>query len=104
MKRAIEITQVDFSIVCGRRTQAEQRALFHAGKTPSLNSRHLTGHAVDVAPFVGGKIVWDWPSFRKLAPFIEAAAVEVGCPIQWGGNWKAPNTPDGPHWQIPWGK
>lgn len=100
MRRAIEITEIDFAIVCGRRTQAEQDALFRAGKSKIRHSLHLTGHAVDVAPFVGGTIVWDWPNYYKLAPFIKRAALECAVAITWGGDWKAPNTPDGPHWQI----
>jgi len=100
MLRAIEITEIDFAIVCGRRTRAEQDALVRAGKSTVRNSYHLTGHAVDVAPFVGGTIVWDWPNYHRLAPYIKQAAVECDVKITWGGDWRAPNTPDGPHWQI----
>jgi len=64
-----------------------------------MNSRHLTGHAVDIAATVGGKVRWDWPLYYKLANvFFEAARIE-GVPIEWGGDW--PKLRDGPHYQLP---
>jgi peptidoglycan L-alanyl-D-glutamate endopeptidase CwlK len=66
----------------------------------TLNSRHLTGHAVDVAPVYNGKISWDWPLYYVLADCIKTAAKLVDVPIEWGGDWK--RAKDGPHWQLPW--
>lgn len=105
VRRALEITTIDFSVICGIRSLVEQRKAVSAGTSTTMNSRHLTGHAVDLAPFVGGKISWDWDHYRILAPHVKAAAKELSVPIEWGGDW--PNNPpesisDGPHWQLPW--
>ena len=100
--RAIEITDVDFSIIEGLRTLERQKQMVASGASKTLNSRHLDGHAVDIAPYVGGEIRWDWPLYYKLAKAMKAAAREVGVPIEWGGDWL--RFKDGPHWQLPWGK
>jgi peptidoglycan L-alanyl-D-glutamate endopeptidase CwlK len=98
MKRAIQITPVDFAIIDGIRTVDEQRELFRRGATKTMNSRHLTGHAVDVAPFIGGRIRWDWPPFHVIAKAVKDAAAEDNIKIVWGGDWKS--FPDGPHFEL----
>jgi peptidoglycan L-alanyl-D-glutamate endopeptidase CwlK len=101
IKKAAEITKVEFAVIEGLRTLERQKQLVAAGASKTLKSRHLTGHAVDVVPLVDGKIRWDWPLYHKLAPFIQAAAraVDPPVPIEWGGLWTS--FPDGPHWQLP---
>jgi peptidoglycan L-alanyl-D-glutamate endopeptidase CwlK len=99
---AIEVTTVDFTVIEGLRTAERQAQLLKEHKTQTLQSRHLTGHAVDIAPWVNGTVSWAWTDFDALAPNILGAAKELGIPIEWGGNWKSFR--DGPHWQIPWGK
>lgn len=99
IKKAAEITKVEFVVIEGLRTLERQKQLVAAGASKTLKSRHLTGHAVDVVPLVDGKIRWDWPLYHKLAPFIQAAARAENVPIEWGGDWKS--FPDGPHWQLP---
>ena len=37
-----------FVVICGRRTIEQQRALVAQGKSKTMHSRHLTGHAVDL--------------------------------------------------------
>jgi peptidoglycan L-alanyl-D-glutamate endopeptidase CwlK len=98
--RAIQLTEVDFSIIEGLRTLERQKQLVASGASKTLNSRHLDGHAVDIAPYVNGEIRWDWPLYNKLAKAMKAAAKEVGVPIEWGGDWL--RFKDGPHWQLPW--
>lgn len=100
MKLAIARSPVDFSVIEGVRTIETQRKYFAAGATRTMKSRHLTGHAVDVAPYVDGQIRWDWPLYHKLAPAVKAAAKDLGIPIEWGGDWRT--FKDGPHWQLPW--
>jgi peptidoglycan LD-endopeptidase CwlK len=97
IERAITVTAVDFVVLEGVRTLARQRELVAAGASRTLNSRHLTGHAVDIAPWVGA-VRWDWPLFDRLAVYVKQAAREVGVPIRWGGDWK---WRDGPHWELP---
>lgn len=100
--RAIELSTIDFTVLEGLRTLARQKELFAARATTTMNSRHLTGHAVDLAPIVGGTVRWDWPLYHRLAKFIKAAAEDVDVPVEWGGDWKS--FKDGPHWQLPFAK
>lgn len=102
MDRALQITAIDFRVIEGLRTVARQRQLVASGASQTMRSRHLTGHAVDIAPLVGGVIRWDWPLFHRLAPGVKQAAIDLDVPLTWGGDWA--NFPDGPHWQLPWAK
>lgn len=102
IKRAIEITPVDFTVLEGIRTKARQKELLASGASTTMRSRHLTGHAVDIAPLANGKVSWHWPHYYQLAPAVKQAAKELGIEIEWGGDWKS--FKDGPHWQLPWGK
>lgn len=98
VNRAIELSEVDFAVVEGLRTQARQKQLVQAGASQTMDSRHLTGHAVDLAPYIGGQIRWDWPPFYKIADAMKAAAKELGVSLNWGGDWTT--LKDGPHWQL----
>ena len=98
--RAIEITEVDFAVIEGRRTLERQRQLVKKGASRTMRSRHLTGHAVDLAPWTGGTIRWDWPLFYPIAKAMKQAAGELGIAIRWGGDWK--RFKDGPHFQLQW--
>lgn len=108
-KEAIKITKVDFIILEGLRTKERQRELYNRGASKTMNSRHLTGHAVDAAPYVDGAVSWHWPDYHQLAPYIRQAANRLGIrtngqypDLEWGGDWKS--FPDGPHWQLSWAK
>ena len=97
VKRAIEITEIDFVVTEGLRTKERQAELFKAGASQTMNSRHLTGHAVDLAAWVG-QVRWDWGLYTKLAQSMKAAAKEVEISIVWGGDWRG--FPDGPHFEL----
>lgn len=97
VNKAIEITTQDFTVLEGLRTLERQQQLYNTGKSKTMNSRHLTGHAVDLAPW---PISWDWEYFYPIADAVKQAAEEVDVPIEWGGDWKS--FPDGPHFQLPW--
>ena len=99
IRRAAAETKVPFAVVEGLRTLERQKQLKAAGATRILNSRHITGHAVDLVPLVDGKARWDWPLYHRLAPVIRAAARAENVPLEWGGDWKS--FPDAPHWQLP---
>lgn len=98
VKRADELYQGEFKITEGLRTLERQRKLKAAGKSKTLNSRHLTGHAVDISPIVDGTISWDKRDYNQLGKVVKQAARELGTPIEWGGDWGW----DFPHWQLPW--
>lgn len=100
VRRALEISSIDFSVIEGVRTIERQEELVKAGASQTMKSRHLTGHAVDLAPFVNNQVRWDWPLYYKLAEAMYAAARELNVPIEWGGRWTS--FPDGPHFQLPW--
>ena len=100
VKRAIAITEVDFRVQEGLRTRKRQEELLKAGATKTLNSRHLTGHAVDLIALVNGKVRWDWPLYYKIADAMKRASAELDIPLEWGGDWKT--FKDGPHFQLPW--
>jgi peptidoglycan LD-endopeptidase CwlK len=102
VKKAAAMSSLDFTVLEGLRTKARQQQLFQNGATKTMNSRHLNGHAVDLAPMIGGTVSWDWPLYHKLAAIVKAAAVAEGVPIEWGGDWRS--FKDGPHWQLPWSK
>jgi peptidoglycan L-alanyl-D-glutamate endopeptidase CwlK len=69
-----------------------------AGASKTLRSRHLTGHAIDFAPLVGGEVTWKWPPFAMVAAAFKRAAAELGVPILWGGDWRTFR--DGPHIEL----
>ena len=97
---AAQITEVDFIVTEGLRTKERQEQLVRAGASKTLRSRHLTGHAVDLAAKVGNEVRWDWPLYHKLAAAMKDSAATLGIEIEWGGDWKS--FPDGPHFQLPW--
>lgn len=99
VKRAIQITPIDFIVVEGLRTKERQAYLVEKGASKTMNSRHLTGDAVDLAPIVDNKVSWDWKYFYPLAEAVKKAAKEVKVEVEWGGDWTS--FKDGPHWQLP---
>lgn len=99
VRRAAEITKVEFIVTEGRRTAERQRSLVASGASRTLNSRHLSGHAVDLAAKVGGQVRWDWPLYARLAEAMKAAAAQLSLPLVWGGDWR--RFRDGPHFELP---
>jgi len=98
VRRALELSPVDFAVVEGLRTKERQAELLAAGASTTMNSRHLTGHAVDLAPVIGGEIRWDWPPFHDIAAAMKKAAEELSVAIVWGGDWRT--FKDGPHFEL----
>lgn len=120
VKRAIEITEIDFTVIEGVRSVARQRELVKKGASKTMNSRHITGHAVDIVPLVDGKVSWNFNYYYPLAKAMAQAATELGVNVRWGGAWtnirNKKGTPqqwvkeyyneggkfqDGPHFEIP---
>lgn len=107
---AAERTDTPFIVTEGLRTLERQKKLLAAGASKTLRSRHLTGHAIDVAAYLdldgdgekdpAEQIRWDWPLYSKIAIVMKDAALRLGIPIEWGGDWRT--FKDGPHFQLPW--
>lgn len=99
VERAIEITTVDFTVLEGLRAPERQKVLVESGASQTLNSRHITGHAIDLGAWVDGQVDWSWPLYHKIAKAMKTAAQELGVKIEWGGDWRT--FKDGPHFQLP---
>jgi peptidoglycan L-alanyl-D-glutamate endopeptidase CwlK len=95
---ALTYSPHDFTITEGLRSVARQRELKAAGASQTMNSRHITGHAIDFAVLVGGKVRWDWPLYGQVATAFKRASKELGVPIIWGGDWRSLR--DGPHVEL----
>lgn len=100
VKRAIEVSEYDFMVVEGLRTIETQREYVKKGVSKTMNSFHLTGHAVDLAPLENGAIDWgnSKGQFDSVAKAMKQAAKELGVKIEWGGDWKS--FVDKPHFQV----
>ena len=98
VREAAALSPVDFMVTEGVRTPERQAALVRAGASRTLRSRHLTGHAVDVAALVEGQVRWDWPLYPRIAAAFKAAATRQGTAIIWGGDWAS--LKDGPHFEL----
>jgi peptidoglycan L-alanyl-D-glutamate endopeptidase CwlK len=126
VNRALELTVQDFSVHDGLRTVEEQKKMVASGASKTMDSRHLTGHAVDLVPYINGKLRWEWVPIYRIADTVRIAAIELGTPIRWGGAWditftENPDSPedlvidyvarrkkagkeafiDGPHFELP---
>lgn len=100
MERSIAITKIDFVIIEGVRTLERQRELVAKGASKTMNSRHLTGHAIDIVPLFDGQISWRLALYDELIPYIKAAARDCRYPVECGHDWK--KFRDSPHIQLPW--
>lgn len=100
MQEAIRYT--DFTITEGLRTKERQKELYDGGFSKTLDSKHLTGEALDIAP---------WPvdyknleAFHFLAGVVTAVATRlynegtITRKLKWGGHWKS--FKDMPHWEL----
>lgn len=97
----------------GLRTAARQKELVAAGKSRTLDGKHLTGHAVDLVVAPGGKPDWSPKAYTELARTFAQVGLEFGLPVRWGGSWRWISGPkcsdypflaakffDGPHFEI----
>ena len=96
--RALQLSSVDFAVTEGLRSKERQAELVAQKKSQTQNSRHLTGHAVDVVAYVGKEISWDWALYEEINKAFQEAAKELGVSIIWGGSWTSLR--DGPHFEL----
>jgi peptidoglycan L-alanyl-D-glutamate endopeptidase CwlK len=85
--RSIQFAPFEFIITEGLRTKERQAALVKAGASKTMNSRHLTGHAVDLAAIVAGEPSWKFELYYELAEAMRSAAKNLHIPLEWGGAW-----------------
>ena len=90
------IAPVRFKVVEGIRTKTRQRQLLKEGTTKTLNSKHLIGRAVDIAPIIDGKVSWDWKDFTPLVDCAREVSAGFGVPLVFGYDWGW----DAPHWEM----
>jgi peptidoglycan L-alanyl-D-glutamate endopeptidase CwlK len=113
IERAIELSTVDFGVTCGLRTVEEQKDLYASGRTKpgpiltkTMNSRHLSGKAVDLVAIVAGEAKWDMGLYEKINKAVQKASNELGIPVVWGGDWNGNGSTlderfiDGVHWEL----
>lgn len=92
VKRAITITTQDFSVHEGVRSLATQRDYVRRGVSQTMNSRHLKqadgfGKAVDLVPYAGGMLRWEWPLIYPMIEAVRLAAIDEDVIVRWGGGW-----------------
>jgi peptidoglycan L-alanyl-D-glutamate endopeptidase CwlK len=112
---ALQNSPVDFTITDGVRTTAQQQVLYAQGRTApgkivtnldgvKEKSKHQIqadgqGHAIDLYPYVNGKVqTEDTANLKHIAKHIKATAKRLGYNIEWGGDWK--NFVDMPHFEL----
>lgn len=97
--RALQESPLDFVVIEGLRTKERQKQLVASGASRTMNSRHITGHAVDLVPIgPSGKAAFDWPLYDRLGPAVKQAAAKEGVALVWGGDWTSFR--DGPHFEL----
>jgi peptidoglycan L-alanyl-D-glutamate endopeptidase CwlK len=87
VRYAIKRSDVDFSVVEGLRALERQRKLVASGASRTMDSLHLTGDAVDLAPYVDGRLQWQAPLAYKVAKWMALGSRDLVVPIIWGGVW-----------------
>ena len=92
VERAIQLTDIDFGVTQGVRTLDEQKANVAAGRSQTMQSKHLlqqTGfsHAVDVVAYVGSDVSWELNLYDNIFDAFKQAAEETETSVKWGAAW-----------------
>ena len=93
VKRAIELTKVDFGVIFGVRSLETQKKLYESGRSQTMKSKHLiqpdgTAHAVDLMAYDGSDPSWEMAMYDDIADAMKAAALKTGAKICWGAAWQ----------------
>ena len=88
---AIEITTVDFGVTEGLRTIETQRKYVAAGKSQTMDSKHLTGDAVDLVAYIDGQVSWELNVYDNIVEAMREAAAQYGVALRWGAAWNIPD-------------
>ena len=126
VKHAITVTKIDFGVICGVRTVAEQKELVAKGASKTMKSKHLEGRAVDLMAYIGSRGSWELNLYDEIADAMKEGAHAVGVDLRWGAAWHIPDVRfwdgtmeeamnsyidlrrsqgrrafiDGPHWEL----
>lgn len=95
---ALNRSPFDFIVVEGLRTKETQARYLREKRTRTMDSYHITGHAIDIAVLVDGKVNYNLANYKKVADVFKEVAKENKVSLTWGGDWKS--LVDGPHFQI----
>ena len=92
VKRAIQVSKVDFGVIYGVRSLAEQKRLYEAKRSQTMKSKHLVqedgySHAVDLMAYDGSDPSWDIVMYDDIADAMKEASIETGAKICWGAAW-----------------
>jgi len=99
MTQSLEISPIDFAILEGLRSPERQQEVIARGASWTKNSRHLTGHAVDIGAVIERHIVWALDPYQRLSKIIKKVAQDLSIPIEWGGDWQKV---DAGHYELTW--
>lgn len=104
VERAIALTKQDFAVHDGLRTHEEQVEYVRRGVSRTTQSKHLIqprdgfGHAVDLVPYINGKLRWEWEPIYVIAEAVRKAGDDLKVRIKWGGTWsELTGTKNPPH-------
>ena len=84
---AITYTKIDFGVIEGVRTVAQQKALVESGASQTMDSKHLKGRAVDLMAYVNGRGCWELNVYDDIADAMKRAAIESNLAVRWGAAW-----------------
>ena len=84
---AITYTKIDFGVIEGVRTVAQQKALVESGASQTMDSKHLKGRAVDLMAYVNGRGCWELNVYDEIADAMKRAAIEIDVAVRWGAAW-----------------
>ena len=88
VKRALELSPIDFGVSEGKRTLERQKLLVSQGASQTMKSKHLTGDAVDLVGYLDAHVSWEMAIYCKIADAVRQAAIETDVSIRWGGAWQ----------------
>ena len=88
VKRALELSPIDFGVTEGKRSIERQKELVARGLSQTMNSKHLSGNAVDLVAYLSGRVCWEMSAYDELADAMKQAAKETEIAVRWGGAWQ----------------
>ena len=94
VKEAITLTKIDFGVICGMRTEDEQRELVAKGASKTMKSKHLDGLAVDLMAYIGSRASWELNLYDDIADAMAEAARNNNVKIRWGAAWHVDSIAD----------